>query len=180
MTEPLTLTEEELQTKIDEAVKKAVADKTTELEKKHNEAMAQQRIKADDEKKKAVDKAVAEANLSAEQKAQKELEEQRKLDQEELAQLRLEKKVNDRASKLKEKGLPDFFKNDSRLLNAEDEQVDEVIKVISEEYKSVLPKGATVSTNVDISTKATKSEAEKELERMRNLGRTKSYVQKGN
>ena len=177
MPEKIELTEEELQKQIQEAVNKAVAEKTTELTKSHNEAMAQQRIKADDEKKKAVEKAVADANLTAEQKAQKELEEQRKADLAELTQLRLEKKVNDRAAKLKEKGLPDFFKNDSRLLNAEDEQVDDVIKTISEEYNAVLPKGATVSTNVNVSTqKGGKSEAEKELERLRNLGKGKSYV----
>jgi DNA mismatch repair ATPase MutL len=87
------------------------------------------------------------ASLTYEQ-AKKEIEEQRKADQEELAQLRLEKKVNDRSKKLVEKGLPEFFKNDSRLLAAEDDKVDEVIDTIEKEYKSVLPKGATVSTNV--------------------------------
>ena len=70
MENQITLTEEELEQKITEAVSKAVADKTTELEKQHNSAMAQQRVKADEEKKKAVEKAVAEASLSAEQKAQ--------------------------------------------------------------------------------------------------------------
>lgn len=169
MPENVTLTEEELQAKIDEAVKKAVGEKTTELEKKHNEAMAQQRIKANDEKKKAVDEAVANATLSAEQKAQKELEEKRKADAEELAQLRLEKKVNDRANKLKEKGLPEFFKNDSRLLNAEDDNVDEVINTIKSEYESVLPKGATVDTNVHgVSSGTNKEKAE--LNRVRKLG----------
>ena len=65
MENQITLTEEELEQKITEAVSKAVADKTTELEKQHNSAMAQQRVKADEEKKKAVEKAVAEASLSA-------------------------------------------------------------------------------------------------------------------
>ena len=146
--EQITLTEEELQAKIEQAVKKAVTEKETELTKSHNEAMAQQRIKADDEKKRAVEKAVAEANLTAEEKAKKELEEKTKADQEELIALRLEKKVNDRAKKLNDKGLPEFFKNDSRLLNAEDDKVDEIIGVIKQEYESTLPKGATVSTNV--------------------------------
>ena len=150
MEENLTLptTAEEMRKAIDEAVQKAVADKTNELVKKHNDEMAQYRVKAKNDQDQAVQKAIAEANLTAEQKAQKELEEQRKADQEELAQLRLEKKVNDRSKKLVEKGLPDFFKNDSRLLTAEDDKVDEVIDTIEKEYKSVLPKGATVSTNV--------------------------------
>ena len=173
----LTLTEEELQAKIDEAVKKATEETTATLEKKHNESMAQQRIKARDDLEKAVAKAVAEANLTAEEKAKKEVEEQRKLEQEELAQLRLEKKVNDRAKKLAENELPDFFKNDVRLLNAEDEKVDEVIKTIKEEYIKVLPKGATTSTNINVTTPSdTKSKEERELERMRSLGLGKNYV----
>lgn len=45
----ITLTEEELQKKIDEAVKKATEETTTKLVKEHNEQMAQQRIKAKDE-----------------------------------------------------------------------------------------------------------------------------------
>jgi len=179
MSEPLTLTEEELQKKIDEAVKKATEETSAKLEKAHNESMAQQRIKAKEEQEKAVAKAVAEANLSAEEKAKKEIEEQRKAEQEELAQLRLEKKVNDRAKKLAEAELPDFFKNDSRLLNAEDEQVDEVIKTIKEEYSKVLPKGATISTNVVTGTQTgqtQKSKEQQELERARKLGLGKSYV----
>ena len=80
----ITLTEEELQAKINEAVKKATEELTTSLTKKHNEEMGQQRIKFADEKKKAVEDAVANANLTAEQKAQKELEEQMRKNQEEL------------------------------------------------------------------------------------------------
>jgi hypothetical protein len=173
----LTLTEEELKKKIDEAVKKATDELSTKLAKEHNEQMAQQRIKAKDDQDKAVAKAVAEANLSAEEKAKKEIEEQRKLEQEELAQLRLEKKINDRAKKLADNELPDFFKNDTRLLNAEEDKVDEVIKTIKEEYSKVLPKGATTSTNINATTPSgTKSKEEQELERLRNLGRGKSFV----
>ena len=144
----ITLTEEELQAKINEAVKKATEELTTSLTKKHNEEMGQQRIKFADEKKKAVEDAVANANLTAEQKAQKELEEQMRKNQEELEQLRFEKKVNDRSKKLVEKGLPEFLKNDSRLLNAEEDKVDDVIATLEQEFKSVLPQGAVVSTNV--------------------------------
>ena len=175
----ITLTEEELQKKIDEAVKKATEETTTKLVKEHNEQMAQQRIKAKDEQDKAVKKAVEEANLSAEEKAKKEIEEQRKAEQEELATLRLEKKINDRAKKLAENDLPDFFKNDSRLLNAEDDKVDEVIKTIKEEYTKVLPSGATVSTNVNVSTESGKQQKTKEqleIERMRKLGLGKSMI----
>ena len=142
------LTEEELQAKIDEAVNKAKADTETELKKKHDSEMAQLRIKEKEEREKAIKKAQEDANMSAEEKAKKEYEEQRKAEQAELEQLRLEKKINDRSNKLKEKGLPEFFKNDSRLLNAEDDKVDEVIETIKGEYEKVLPNGATIDTNV--------------------------------
>jgi len=177
MTDPITLTEEELQAKIDEAVKKSTEEVTTKLKKEHDSEMAQQRKKYAEEKDKAVQKAVEEANLTTEQKVQKEIEEQRKAEQEELAQLRLEKKVNDRAKKLQENELPDFFKNDSRLLNAEEDKVDEVIKTIKEEYTKVLPKGATVSTNIIGGTPSeTKSKEQQELERARKLGLGKAYI----
>ena len=166
--EDITLTAEELQSKINEAVEKAVAEKTEALEKKHNEEMASARLKAKTEKEKAVKDAVDNANLSAEERAAKKIEEERKAEQEEFAQLRLEKKVNDRANKLKEKGLPDFFKNDSRLLNAEDDKVDEVIATIDKEYKGSLPQGASVSTNVSGSN--TNKSQNAELDRMRKLG----------
>ena len=85
-------------------------------------------------------------------------------------QLRLEKKINDRAKKLQENGLPDFFKNDSRLLNAEEDKVDEVIATIKKEWESNLPKGAQVNTNVRGGNQGGKTEEELELERVRNLG----------
>lgn len=176
MSEPLTLTEEELQKKIDEAVKKATEETTATLVKKHNEEMAQQRIKAKDDQEKAIAKAVENANLTAEEKAKKEIEEQRKAEQQELAQLRLEKKINDRAKKLSENDLPDFFKNDTRLLEAEDDKVDEVIKTIKEEYSKVLPKGATVSTNVVNTGNSGKTKEQQELDRVRKLGLGKSMI----
>ena len=127
-----------------EAIKLALE----EQQKKHQADMANARIKADEEKKKAVEKAVASAKLSEEERVKKELEERQKADQEELAKLRLEKKLNERKEKLVEAGVPEMFKNDSRLINAEDDKVDEVIKTISEEWKKLVPQGATTSTNV--------------------------------
>lgn len=155
MPEPITLTEEELQKKIDDAVNKAKADQEAELKKKHDSEMAQLRIKEKEEREKAIKKAQEDANLSAEEKAKKELEEkqkqadeERKAEKEELEKLRLEKKINDRAKKLTDQGLPEFLKNDVRLLNADEEKVDEVVATIKKEYESVLPEGATITTNV--------------------------------
>ena len=169
MPDTITLTEEELQAKIQEEVKKAKAEQETELKKKHDSEMAQLRIKAKEDTEKAVKKAQEDATLSAEEKAKKENEEQRKAELEELEQLRLEKKINDRANKLKEKGLPDFLKNDSRLLNAEEDKVDEVVTTIEKEYKGSMPKGANIDTNVNGANKG-KSQEQAELERVRKLG----------
>ena len=170
MTDTTTFTEEELKAKIEEEVKKAVAEKETELKKKHDSEMATLRIQAKEEKEKAIKKAQEDANLSAEEKAAQKIEEERKAERAELEQLRLEKKINDRANKLKEKGLPDFFKNDSRLLNADESGVDEVISTIEKEYKGSLPKGAVIDTNVKGQSGSGKSQEQTELERVRKLG----------
>lgn len=170
--EKIELTPEELQAKIDEAVVKSNAEKEAELKKKHDSEMAQLRIKEKEEREKAIKKAQDDANLTAEEKAKKTVEEERKAEKEELERLRTEKKINDRANKLKEKGLPDFLKNDSRLLNSPDENVDSVISTIEKEYKGALPQGATISTNVQIPNNG-KSAEQSELERLRSLGTKK-------
>ena len=51
----------------------------------------------------------------------------------ELAELRQFKKNAVLSEKLKKEGLPDFFKNDTRLLNAEDGNIDKVIKDIKKD-----------------------------------------------
>lgn len=169
MADKLELTEEELQARIQDEVNKAKAEQEAELKKKHDSEMAQLRIKAKQDTENAVKKAQEDATLSAEEKAKKEQEEKSKAMEEELQQLRHEKKVNDRAAKLKEKNLPDFFKNDSRLLNAEEDKVDDVITTIEKEYKASLPDGAQINTNVK-GTNTGKSQEQAELERVRKLG----------
>ena len=76
MPEKIELTDEELQAKIDEAVKKAVTETTDTLTKKHNEEMANQRITAKKDKEDAIKKAKEEAQLSAEEIAAKKIEEE--------------------------------------------------------------------------------------------------------
>ena len=56
------------------------------------------------------------------------------------------------SEKIKKEGLPDFFKNDVRLRNAEDGNLDKVIKDIKKEYEQYQPKGATHSTVVPTQT----------------------------
>lgn len=171
MGEPITLTAEELEEKIKEAVSKAVADKETELKKQHGTEMASLRTSKDAEWKKKLDDAVAEANLSADDKAKKKFEEEQKAKEEELAELRAYKKSGELEKKLIEKGLPTFFKNDSRLLNASEENIESVIETITGEFKQFSPNGgAKISTNVGTGAgKTPKSEQEKKFEAFRNV-----------
>jgi len=133
-------TEQELQDLIDAKVTEAV-DK---LNAKHNGEMATMRQKHDAELKKAKEQ----ANLSAEEIAQQKIKEQQDADQKELTELRAFKKSSLLGDKLAKAGLPSYFKNDTRLLNAEDGDIDKVIKDVKREYDDSLPKGATHSTVV--------------------------------
>lgn len=131
-----------------EAVKKAVAEKEAELKQKHNEDMAALRVSAKKEKDDAVKKAEENAKLTEEERQRKAFEEKSKAEHEELEQLRFEKKLNARREKLVSAGIPEMFKNDTRLINAEDDKVDEVISAIKTEWETISPKGSNTNTNV--------------------------------
>lgn len=132
-----------------------VQAKVEELTAKHNSDMASQRIKYENDIKKAKEQ----ANMSAEQIAQEKIKEQQEHDAQELAELRQFKKNTVLSEKLKKEGLPDFFKNDTRLLNAEEGNVDKVIKDIKKEYEQYQPKGATHSTVVQTNTNSGNTQA---------------------
>lgn len=167
----LTITEEDLAKKIAEEVAKAVAEKESELKKSHDSEMAQFRINAKAEKEVAVKKAKEEANLSAEELAKKQVEEQTKLKDQELAELRAYKKRGELTQKLANASVPTMFVNDSRLLSAEDGDIDAVIETIKKEYQSTLPKGgAVVDTNVKGNATSGTDPEKAELERVRKLG----------
>ena len=145
MTE-LPKTEQELNDLIASAVK-------TEVEKltaKHNGEMATMRQKYDADIKKAKEQATMTAEELAKQKAQEQNEET----QRELADLRAYKKTAEISARLSKEGLPSYFKNDTRLLSAEDGDLDKVIKDVKKEYEQTLPKGAATSTVVQTSTNA--------------------------
>lgn len=139
--ETLPKTEQELTALIEAKVKEA----TDQLEAKHNGAMATMRQKYDADIKKAREQ----ANLTAEELAKQKIEEQREADQKELAELRNYKKTNELSQKLDKAGLPQHFKYDTRLLNAEDGSLDKTISEVKKEYEATLPKGATHSTVVN-------------------------------
>ena len=126
-------TETELQGLIDDAVKKA----TDTLKSEYDGKFATQRKKHDEE----IAKIKADAGKSVEELAQERIREQQEKDANELAELRAYKKQNILGEKLQKEGLPSFLKNDSRLISAEDGDIDKTIKVIKKEWEDTLPKG---------------------------------------
>ena len=150
MTE-LPKTEQEL----NDLIAAKVQEATAEQEAKHNGQMATLRKKYDDDLKKAKEQ----AGKTAEEIAQERIKEQQEHDAQELAELRQFKKNTVLSEKLKKEGLPDFFKNDTRLLNAEEGNVDKVIKDIKKEYEQYQPKGATHSTVVQTNTTSGNTQA---------------------
>lgn len=143
MTE-LPKTEQELNDLITARIK----EETEKLVSKHNGEMATMRQKYDAEVKKAKEQ----ANMTAEELAQQKVKEQNEETQRELADLRAYKKSAEISARLSKEGLPSYFKNDTRLLSAEDGDLDKVIKDVKKEYEQTLPKGATKSTVVQTST----------------------------
>ena len=127
----ITLTEAEFNAKIEEAVKKA----TTDLTSKHNGELASMRIKLKEAEKKAMSD---EERASYEKQIKEETE---KATQAELSELRAYKKQSIISDKLTKAGLPNFFKNDTRLMSAEDGDLDKVVKDIKKEFEESMPKG---------------------------------------
>ena len=126
--ETITLTQAELDARVEEAV----ANATKDLEKKHNTEMYNARKEIKDLKN---------ANLSQEEIERKVREEQDEAIKSELAELRSFKKSTQLTERLAKEGLPSYFKNDSRLLNAKDEDFEKVLKGVKTEYEATLPKG---------------------------------------
>lgn len=154
MENELPKTEQELNDLIEAKVK----EREAELESKHNGQMATLRKKYDDDIKKAKEQ----AGLTAEQLAQEKVKEQYEADQKELNELRAYKKSSEISQKLAKEGLPSYFKNDTRLLNAEAGELDKVIKDVKKEYEASLPKGATHSTVVQQNAKSPSGDGSKE------------------
>ena len=133
-------TDAELQAYVDEQIQA----KQTEWESKQNEMFAAQRKKHQAE----IDKIKADAGKSAEQLADERIKEQNDQLNAELDDLRKFKKSTLLGQKLEKEGLPSYFKNDNRLLTAEDGDLDKVIKDVKKEYEATLPKGNTHSSVV--------------------------------
>jgi len=149
-------TEQELndlvEAKVNEATEKLVA--------KHNSDMANMRKKYDDDIRKEKEK----AGLTAQEIAEQKIKEQQEADQKELNDLRAYKKSNEISSRLAKEGLPSYFKNDTRLLNASETELDKVVKDVKKEYESTLPKGATHSTVVQTAFGQTPKDGDKKAQ----------------
>lgn len=133
-------TEAELQAIIDAKVQET----RESVSKEYDGKFAAQRTKHDEEIKKIKDS----IGKSAEELAEERIKEQQQKDAQELADLRSFKKNTILGEKLAKEGLPSFFKNDTRLLNAEDGDLDKVIKDVKKEYEATQPKGNTHSSVV--------------------------------
>jgi len=136
-------TEQELQDLIASAVKTA----TDELASKHNGEMATMRKKHSDE----LEKVKKEANMSAEELAQKRASELAEQQAQELDELRGFKKQTILKEKLASANLPNYFINDTRLLSANESDIDKQIKLVKSEYEASQPKGNTHSSVVPTS-----------------------------
>lgn len=131
----ITLTQAELDSKIQEAVDSATKD----LVSKHNGDMAKLRKENTE---------LRNASKSQEQLKQ----EQDEATINELNELRAYKKGKVIEERLAKEGLPAFLKNDNRLLTANEDDFDKVIKEVKKEFESVLPKGSQHSSVVPTNT----------------------------
>ena len=162
-------TEAELQGIIDNAVSVALEGAKKEYDGKLNSGMAS--VRKDYDSKLAKVKSDYEASVDVE--AEKKATEKVNAFMEEYNSLKAFKKSSDLSQRLAKEGLPDFFKNDARLLNATDDTFDKMLKQVKSEYEATQPKGNThssvVKTNVGGNTtggdeaKAAFGEALKEL-----------------
>lgn len=110
-----------------EALKTKLVEYETSFKEKVNQASKAEREK--------FEKQLAKAKLSAEEQVKVEQEEKWNAIQAELTTLKTEKKQFTIKNHLTETGLPPFFANDSRLVNAEIADIPSVVKAIKKEYE---------------------------------------------
>lgn len=135
MEDTITLTQEELNAKINEAVETATKD----INSKHNDAMA--KLRKENTELRNASKSQEQIKVEQDQAIQNELNE-----------LRAFKKSKVIEDKLAKEGLPTYFKNDTRLLNASDEDFDKIVKEVKKDYESSMPKGNQHSSVIQTST----------------------------
>ena len=130
-------TDAELQAIIDSEVSKALESKVKELESKHNGAIASLRKKYADD----LETERAKLNGNVDDLANQKATELNASFMEEYNRLKSFEKSTVITQRLAKEGLPEYFKNDSRLLNSTDADFDKTLKEVRKEYEATLPKG---------------------------------------
>jgi len=110
-----------------EALKTKLAEYESSFKEKVNQASKAEREK--------FEKQLAKAKLSAEEQVKLEQEEKWNAINAELTTLKTEKKQFTIKNHLTESGLPPFFANDSRLVNASLDDIPSIVKAIRKEYE---------------------------------------------
>ena len=129
---------------LDALITSKIEEVKSELTSKHNGEMANLRKKYETE----FTKKLEQANLSAEELAQQKLKEQVAANEQELQELRTFKKGVVIGQRLAKDGLPDYLKNDIRLVNASEEDFEKQYKLVKADYEATQPKGNTHSSVV--------------------------------
>lgn len=138
---PKTYSEEELQALVNQKLEEQKA--TFDKEKSE---LAYKLRKEGDEK---LEKYKKEQSLTEEERASKLAQEKQEQLNAEITELRAFKRTTLLKERLAKENMPTYFANDSRLINAEDGDLDKAIKVVKGEYEASLPKGNIHSTVVN-------------------------------
>lgn len=169
MEKEVVLTEEELQSRIDEAISKA-----KDIWQKESDAkFSQQRVKHNQELEKVKAEATENAKLTEQERIEKEQAKKFETLTKENEELKLKVRNGEIRDKLVSSKLPLFLANDSRLKGANtQEELDTAIEQVKKDYESSIPTGSNVSTNLNESAEqsAQKDKVDEELLRFRTLG----------
>lgn len=132
--------EEELQLLINQKLEEQKAT----YESKINEAAANARK----EEAKKLEKYKQQQALTEEERAKALAKEKEDELNAELTELRAYKKKSTLEARLEKEGLPKYLANDNRLISANDEQFEKVLKEVKKDYEGNLPKGSQHSNVV--------------------------------
>ena len=133
----------------EDPVAKAVAEKEAEWKAKWEAELTKAKNAAAKSEREAYEKKLRESTMTEAERLKAENEEAFKKLSEENAQLKSEKSRNIRENAVMKASIPTHYLNDVRLLNAKDEEVPEIIKVLQKEHNDFvkeLTKGSVQAT----------------------------------
>lgn len=138
------------QEELDALVNQKIEEVTKNLSSKFNDDMAKLRTSHKDE----IEKLKKQNQMSAEEKAKELAREKEEATLKELEELKNFKKTTTLKERLAKEGMPSYFANDNRLLNAEEGNFEKALKDVKKEYEDSLPKGNQHSSVVQINSQA--------------------------